>query len=175
MIPEYILAPIFITTVLLPLTIWSVLWKGVALWRAAQHKQTYWFVALLIINTAGILEIAYLLFFAEKQPTKKAPYTSNDTAISKTAAIMENLPTRQQAIVSILMNLLDTEHQNAVSQQALDRMIEAIEKRLDGTMTQPELLKALDADSSRGGAGLYTQTAHKIASHIDAIIKASKK
>lgn len=41
--------------------IWSVIWKGLALWRAARLKQVGWYVALLIINTVGIFEIIYLL------------------------------------------------------------------------------------------------------------------
>jgi hypothetical protein len=39
---------------------WSLLWKGLALWRAAKRGDTWWFVAFLIINTLGILEIIYL-------------------------------------------------------------------------------------------------------------------
>ncbi|MEK7094236.1 MAG: DUF5652 family protein [Patescibacteria group bacterium] len=42
------------------LLLWSVFWKGLALWHSSQHKQPWWFVALLVINTAGILEIIYL-------------------------------------------------------------------------------------------------------------------
>lgn len=41
--------------------IWSVIWKGLALWRAARLKQVGWYIALLIINTVGIFEIIYLL------------------------------------------------------------------------------------------------------------------
>jgi len=40
---------------------WSVIWKGLALWRAARLKQVGWYIALLIINTVGIFEIIYLL------------------------------------------------------------------------------------------------------------------
>ena len=46
---------------ILLISLWSLVWKGLALWRAAQLKQKGWFVALLIINTVGILEIIYLL------------------------------------------------------------------------------------------------------------------
>ena len=42
------------------LLIWSLFWKGKALWRAARAHHTKWFVALLIINTFGILDILYL-------------------------------------------------------------------------------------------------------------------
>lgn len=46
--------------------IWSVVWKGLALWRAAREGSKPWFVALLIINTLGILEILYLYVFSKK-------------------------------------------------------------------------------------------------------------
>jgi methionyl-tRNA synthetase len=49
------------------LYIWSVLWKGIALWRSAKLEQKNWFVAVLILNTFGILEIVYLFFFAKKK------------------------------------------------------------------------------------------------------------
>lgn len=45
------------------LSIWSLIWKGIALWRAGRNSQKYWFIALLIVNTIGILEIIYLKFF----------------------------------------------------------------------------------------------------------------
>jgi len=51
------------------LYLWSLLWKGLALWRAAQLKQRNWFVGILILNTVGILEIVYLFFFAKKKLT----------------------------------------------------------------------------------------------------------
>jgi len=55
--------PIFV----LILVAWSLFWKGLALWRAAKNDQRYWFVAILIVNTIGILEIIYLLWFAKKK------------------------------------------------------------------------------------------------------------
>ncbi len=36
--------------------------KGLALWHAAKRDEKWWFVALLIINTLGILELCYLFF-----------------------------------------------------------------------------------------------------------------
>ncbi|MBC7293612.1 MAG: hypothetical protein H5T84_05870 [Thermoleophilia bacterium] len=45
---------------------WSIVWKGIALWHAARGGQKAWYVALLVINTVGILEIVYLLFFRPK-------------------------------------------------------------------------------------------------------------
>ncbi|MEK7187671.1 MAG: DUF5652 family protein [Patescibacteria group bacterium] len=51
--------PVFGAGILL-LILWSFIWKGLALWHSARQNHPWWFVALLIINTAGILEIIYL-------------------------------------------------------------------------------------------------------------------
>ncbi len=40
--------------------LWSIFWKGLALWHSGRRGQAWWFVILLIVNTAGILEIVYL-------------------------------------------------------------------------------------------------------------------
>ena len=45
---------------------WSIYWKGMALWKAARRGEKAWFVALLVINTLGILEILYIYVFSEK-------------------------------------------------------------------------------------------------------------
>lgn len=41
--------------------------KGLALWRAGRNNQRGWFVALLIINTLGILELIYLMTAGKKR------------------------------------------------------------------------------------------------------------
>ena len=45
--------------------LWSLVWKGLALWHASRNGQPWWFLALLLINTLGILEIVYLFGFAK--------------------------------------------------------------------------------------------------------------
>ena len=40
-----------------------ILFKGLALWQSARHSQKWWFIALLILNTIGILPLIYLFFF----------------------------------------------------------------------------------------------------------------
>ncbi|HUX35596.1 MAG TPA: DUF5652 family protein [Candidatus Paceibacterota bacterium] len=45
--------------------IWSLPWKGVALWKAANKKDKWWFIALLVINTLAILEILYIFYFSK--------------------------------------------------------------------------------------------------------------
>jgi hypothetical protein len=56
------LNPLLIVAVL----VWSLVWKGLALWKSAGLRQKYWFIAILVINTLGILEIIYLFFVARK-------------------------------------------------------------------------------------------------------------
>jgi hypothetical protein len=47
---------------LILLSIWSMIWKGLALWKAARREDKTWYVVMLILNTAGILEIIYYFF-----------------------------------------------------------------------------------------------------------------
>ena len=49
------------------LVVWSLFWKGYALWRSARNSQKGWFVFLLVVNTLGILEILYLSLFQKHQ------------------------------------------------------------------------------------------------------------
>ena len=56
-----LLAPFFILIV-----VWTLYWKYKALWHAAKHDRKWWFLALLVINTVGILEILYLYVFSKK-------------------------------------------------------------------------------------------------------------
>lgn len=47
------------------LALWSLFWKGLALWHSARKVQPWWFVILLVVNTMGILEIVYLFAVAK--------------------------------------------------------------------------------------------------------------
>ncbi|MBT4121292.1 MAG: hypothetical protein HOA57_02140 [Candidatus Magasanikbacteria bacterium] len=49
------------------LMVWSLIWKGWALWRAAQNNSKPWFVVLLLVNTLGILEILYIFVFGKEE------------------------------------------------------------------------------------------------------------
>lgn len=52
----------FILSLLL-LIIWDMIWRGFALWHSAQNEQKGWFIALLLLNTFGLLPIIYLIWF----------------------------------------------------------------------------------------------------------------
>ena len=54
------LAPIVVLVV-----VWSVVWKGLALWHAGRRAEPWWFVIMLVVNTLGVLEIIYLFWVAK--------------------------------------------------------------------------------------------------------------
>lgn len=56
---------------LLPIILWSLFWKGWALWKAARSGDSAWFIVLLAVNTVGILEIIYV-FLVAKDSKKKS-------------------------------------------------------------------------------------------------------
>jgi hypothetical protein len=61
--------PILLVALFIVVSAWSLIWKGVGLWYAARNHQRRWFIAMLIVNTLGILEIIYILWFrADKRP-----------------------------------------------------------------------------------------------------------
>ena len=59
--------------------IWTLVWKGLAMWKSSKKNQMIWFVVFLVINTVGILEILYIFWLSkikfrgkeEKSSTKK--------------------------------------------------------------------------------------------------------
>ncbi len=48
------------------LLVWSGIWKLIALWKAARNNHLTVFVVLAFLNTAGIAEIAYILYLRFK-------------------------------------------------------------------------------------------------------------
>ncbi|MBI1833499.1 MAG: hypothetical protein HYR90_01610 [Candidatus Andersenbacteria bacterium] len=58
--------------VLIVLVVWSFIWKGMALWCAARRNQKGWFIALLLINTVGLLDILYIYVICRKSTVKNS-------------------------------------------------------------------------------------------------------
>ena len=52
---------------LMPLIMLDLVLKGFALWKAGRNNHMYWFIALLLINSMGILPLIYLVFFEKKK------------------------------------------------------------------------------------------------------------
>lgn len=58
--------PLSFNILILVLVLWTIPWKLYAAWTACKHNHKKWFVALIILNTVGILEIFYLFRIAKK-------------------------------------------------------------------------------------------------------------
>ncbi len=50
---------------------WSMVWKGIALWKAGRNGHLAWFIIMLIVNTLGILEIIYIFAIGNKPKNKE--------------------------------------------------------------------------------------------------------
>lgn len=68
---------------------WSIIWMGIAMWKAARRNHLIWFILFLIVHTVGILEILYIFVFSkmgrrqEGKATKTAPAKVNIKTIKK--------------------------------------------------------------------------------------------
>src|SRR3989344_5225429 len=54
---------------ILLIQLWELPWKGFALWQAARNRRPGWFIALLLIHLAGLIDIIYIFYIS--QPVKK--------------------------------------------------------------------------------------------------------
>ena len=64
------LSPALIVGIIV-LSIWTMIWKGIGLWKAGRNNQLAWFVVMFIFNTAGILPIIYLVGFQKGKKRRK--------------------------------------------------------------------------------------------------------
>lgn len=56
--------------ILLLISLLTLPFKGLALWKSAQAKNKFWFIALFVVNTLGILDIIYYFFIDISKPKK---------------------------------------------------------------------------------------------------------
>jgi len=71
--------------------VWDLAWKGLALWQAGKRRQPVWFVALLVLNTVGILPITYLWLMRRRdtdkdQQARDAQYSESRAASADASA-----------------------------------------------------------------------------------------
>ncbi|HVX90084.1 MAG TPA: DUF5652 family protein [Candidatus Paceibacterota bacterium] len=77
---------------LLVALIWTLLWKGLALWHAARSGQWVWFIVFLIVNTAGILEIVYLIWFrGDKNSENLFPFGAAPQPVTPATTVVEEV------------------------------------------------------------------------------------
>jgi hypothetical protein len=52
--------------IIIIVSLWTIPWKGVALYKSARLNQKWWFITMLVLNTVGLLEILYIFIFSKK-------------------------------------------------------------------------------------------------------------
>lgn len=52
--------------VIVAISIIDLVLKGFALFKAAKNNEKKWFIAILILNTVGLLPLFYILFIPKK-------------------------------------------------------------------------------------------------------------
>lgn len=62
---------------------WTLFWKGLALWHSAQKKHVVWFVIILVLNTMGLLDIAYIYYLSRWDLGSSRILNSNNKKVSK--------------------------------------------------------------------------------------------
>ncbi len=74
--------------------VWTFIIKGIALWHAARNKQLGWFITLLIINTLGVLEIIYLLWFQDEESSGAPGAGATQTSTTASPALAKGEETQ---------------------------------------------------------------------------------
>jgi len=64
--------PGWFMSVIIVLIIWEVIWKLIAMWKAAKNNHLAWFICIALINTIGILPIVYILTHRKNATINKA-------------------------------------------------------------------------------------------------------
>jgi hypothetical protein len=115
------------------IVLWTIPWKGIALWKAARLSHKWWFVVLLVLNTVGILEIIYIFLIARKytveteRPDADVNRPSADVADSLEPSISGSVP----SISSISQTIKTTEVKTTVTSP--EKELPKIEEKKDMT------------------------------------------
>lgn len=64
---------------------WMLVWKGIALWKAARDNQKIWFILIFAFpfNTFGVLEIIYIFWISKVLDQGLASYIEKHLPWSK--------------------------------------------------------------------------------------------
>lgn len=51
-------------------SIWTIIWKGFALWKSVKKTKLIWFIAILVTSVLGLFSMAYLFIFSKIKDSK---------------------------------------------------------------------------------------------------------
>lgn len=53
------------------LIIWEMVWKAIGMWKSARNNELGWFIAIILVNSIGILPIVYLILNKNKNKSQE--------------------------------------------------------------------------------------------------------
>jgi hypothetical protein len=56
----------WLVPIIIILSVWEVVWKLIAMWKAGRNNHLAWYICIAIFNTVGILPIIYILMHRNK-------------------------------------------------------------------------------------------------------------
>lgn len=83
----------------------------------------------------------------------------------------DKLDNQTQRILSFMQLSLSEDQLQRLDSEELEKTINAIELRLNEDIKKADLIRLLDSPITKGGAGLYKQTAIKIAENLEKVLK----
>lgn len=75
----------FMLPILIAVLFWVIVIKGIALWKSARNSHKGWFIALLLVNSLGLLELVYILWFSKTKTELAEAEPSVETESSEAA------------------------------------------------------------------------------------------
>ena len=93
--------PGFSPWILALIVLWTIPWKGIALWKSARLSHKWWFIVMLVVNTVGILEIIYIFMIARKYSVETEtmsapePVRVSEPAPAPTTSISQTVKTTE--------------------------------------------------------------------------------
>ncbi|MBS3116501.1 hypothetical protein J4421_02790 [Candidatus Woesearchaeota archaeon] len=90
--------PFLLAVIFSIIFLWTMIWKGIALWYAAKYRQKGWFVVLLFLQTSGVMEIIYLFFFRGRRKPAEEERKSSKTVTIKTINSKDFVSKRKKSL-----------------------------------------------------------------------------
>jgi hypothetical protein len=75
--------------VVILILLWTLPWKGAALWIAARRGSVGWFLLLLVLNSLAVLDILYIFIFSKWGIEKSAPQKTGENSPQQGQEIQE--------------------------------------------------------------------------------------
>lgn len=120
--------------ILVLIVLWTIPWMGVAMWKAARLSHKWWFIILLVVHTAGILDIIYIFLIARKYSveteTVSAPESIHMSEPAPMTSISQTIKTTEvkTTVISPEKELPKSEEKKDMAEKTKSKSVSELEK-----------------------------------------------